>query len=56
MGEKVQGRRSKIGRQKIDGERSKMVWETENSKKVHCTTHGHELSGRECWMVGGLAG
>ena len=30
--EKVQGRRSIIGRHKIDGERSKMVKETENSK------------------------
>ena len=37
--ERVQGRRSIIGRQKIDGERSKMVWETE----LLCTTHGHEL-------------
>ena len=35
MGEKVQGIRSIIGRHKIDGERSKMVQETEHSKNLH---------------------
>ena len=33
--EKVQGRRSVIGKYKIDGERSKMVQETKNSKNLH---------------------
>ena len=33
--EKVQGIRSIIGRHKIDGETSKMVEETENSKNLH---------------------
>ena len=32
--EKVQGRRSIISRHKIDGEREKMVWETEESKNL----------------------
>ena len=34
-GENVHGRRSIIGRHKIDGERSKMVWETEDSKNLY---------------------
>ena len=34
-GDKVQGRRSIIGRHKIDRERSKMVAETENSKNLY---------------------
>ena len=34
-GGKVQGIRSIIGRHLIDGERSKMVWETENSKNLY---------------------
>ena len=34
-GEKVQGRRNVISRHKIDGERSKMVKETENSKNLY---------------------
>ena len=33
--EKVQQIRSMIGRHKIDGERSKMVKETENSKNLY---------------------
>ena len=32
---KIQGIRSIIGRHKIDGETSKMVEETENSKNLH---------------------
>ena len=35
QGENVQERRSIIGRHKIDGERSKMVQETENSKNLY---------------------
>ena len=31
----VQGRRSIVGKHKIDEERSKMVWETEDSKNVY---------------------
>ena len=34
-GGKVEGRRSIIGRHKIKGEKSKMVWETENSKNLY---------------------
>ena len=44
-GGKVRGRRSKTGRHKIDGEQSKMIQETENSRNIR-TTHGHELRGR----------
>ena len=35
VGEKVQGLRSIIGRHKIDGERLRMVQETENSKNLY---------------------
>ena len=35
MGEKVQGIRNIIGRYKIGRERSKMVWETEDSKNLY---------------------
>ena len=35
QGAKVTEKRSIIGRQKIDGERSKMVQETENSKNLY---------------------
>ena len=34
-GEKVQGIRSMIGRRKIEGERSKVVQETDNSKNLY---------------------
>ena len=34
-GENVQGRRSIIGRHKIDRKRPKIIQETENSKKLH---------------------
>ena len=34
-GGKVQGRRSIIGKHKIDKERSNMVFETENSKNLY---------------------
>ena len=54
-GEKVQGGRSIIGRHKTDKKRSKMVWETENSKNI-CITPGHELrvgNGRGLWGAGG---
>ena len=34
-GEKVQGIRRIIGRRRIDGERLRMVQETENSKKLY---------------------
>ena len=37
-GEKVQGIRSIIGRHKIDGERLRMIQETE-VKELICTTH-----------------
>ena len=33
--EMVQGRRSIVGKHKIDEERSKMVWETEDSKNLY---------------------
>ena len=32
---KVQGRRSITSRHKIDGEKLKMIWETENSKNLY---------------------
>ena len=51
--EKVKRIRSIIGRHKIDGEKSKMVQETE-FKELICTTHGHELRGG--WNAGGLGG
>ena len=35
QGENVQGIRSIIGRHKIDGEKSKMAQETENSKNLY---------------------
>ena len=35
MGENVQGRRSMVSRHKVDGERQKMVWETEDSKNLY---------------------
>ena len=41
-GGKVQGIRSIIGRYKIDGERIRMVWETETKELIY-TTHGYEL-------------
>ena len=39
---KEQGIRSIIGRHKIDGDRLRMVWETE-VKELICTTHEHKL-------------
>ena len=44
-GETVQGRRSII-RHKIDGERLKNGMGNTGLKELICTTHGHELSGR----------
>ena len=35
LGEKVQGRRNMVSRHKVVGERSKMVWETEDSKNLY---------------------
>ena len=55
-GEKVQGRSSIIGRHKIDGKRSKIVKETKNSKKLLCTTHGHELRGKGMLKRWGVQG
>ena len=37
-GEEVQGLRSIIGRHKIDGERPKIVQETDNLKNLHAQT------------------
>ena len=50
-GETVQGRRSII-RHKIDGERLKNGMGNTGLKELICTTHGHELSGGECWWQG----
>ena len=48
----IQGIRSIIGRHKIDGEKLRMVQETELKERI-CTTHGHEQRSGERWRVGG---
>ena len=52
MGGKVQGRRSIIGRHKIDEGEVKNGIGNRELKELICTTHGHELRGAECWRVG----
>ena len=47
LGEKVQGIRSIIGRHKI-GEVKNNIGNGE-AKDLICMTHGHEVSGEECW-------
>ena len=49
--EKVWGRRSIIGRHKINGERSKNGIENREPRELICKTRGHELS-----VCGGNAG
>ena len=52
MRETVQRLRSIIGRYKIDGEVENSVGNG-GDKELICTTHGHELRGRECRWKGG---
>ena len=54
MGEKVQGIRNIIGRQKIRQGEVKNSMGNEGAKELICASHGHELRGREgCWWEGG---
>ena len=46
MGGKIQEIRSIVGRHKIDVERLRIV--NRELEELICTTHEHELSGREC--------
>ena len=52
IGEKVQRIRSINNRYKLDGEVKNSIGNRE-VKELICTTHGHELRGRECWRKGG---
>ena len=51
-GEKVQGLRSIIGRNKVYGEIKNSIGNLE-SKELTCMTHGHELRVGHCWREGG---
>ena len=52
VGGKVQGVRSINGRYKIDGEVMNSI-ENGEAKELICMTHGHELSGGDCWREEG---
>ena len=48
VGGKVQGVRGITGRYRIDGEGKNSVGNVEAKELIHMT-HGHELSGGDCW-------
>ena len=54
MGGKVQGISSINDRYKIDRGKVKNSIGNREARELICMTHGHELSGGECWRFGGV--